>query len=119
MKNARKLFKNKKGFNDIFIITIITFIFFGTSIMIPFVNAEFSTSFDTFDRDNLETLVKADAENVSTFSAFNVLITMVKLAFFDWDGTLNLPFWLEGIYTILGIVLILTIGRNIWVGGGA
>ena len=120
MKNVKKLFpKNKKAINDISIIAIIFFIFFATSIIIPFVNAEFDIQSDTFDNDNLESQVKADAENVNVLSAFTVLLTVLKLALFDFGNTLGLPFWLDGIYTVLAIIFILVIGRNIWVGGGA
>lgn len=123
MKNEKinyttKLFQNKKGINDISIIALITFIFLGTSIIIPFVNTEFATDADVFNTTIFEANVKDDAENVSGISAFQVLITMLKLAFFDFGNTLNLPFWLDALYTILAIIFILVIARNIWVGGG-
>lgn len=120
MKNeVTKLFpRGKKGINDISIIMIITMIFFATSIIIPFVNAEFSTNTDTFDEDNFQGLVEEEARDVSTVSAFDIIIVFFKLALFDWDNTLNLPFWLQGIYTVLALILILVIARNIWIGGG-
>ncbi len=138
MENAIKLFKHKKGINDtmkingfsslinskkgindISIIAVILSIFLLTAIIIPFVNAEFDTNIDTFDTDNFERNVKNDAESVSTLSAFTVLLTIIKLAFFDFGNTLQLPFWLDAIYTILAILFITVIARNIWVGGGA
>lgn len=121
MKNEIKKYfpKGKKGLNDISIITIILFIFLATSIIIPFVNAEFETTADTFDNDEFTQGINDDAENVSTFSAFTILITATKLALHDFGDTLGLPFWLDAIFSALGIVLLITIGRNIWVGGGA
>lgn len=121
MQNARYniLPKGKKGINDISIIAILTFILFATAIIIPFVNEEFNIVADNFDTEGFEANVKNDAESVTAFSAFTVLVTVLKLALFDVGNSLGLPFWLDAIYTVIGIILILVIGRNIWVGGGA
>lgn len=119
MQNEIKIFKNKKAINDISIISIIASIFLLTSIIIPFVNSEFGTNADIFNESTFSDNVKADAENVSGLSAFTILITVLKLAFFDFGNTLGLPFWLDGLFTLLGIIFIIVIARNIWVGGGA
>ncbi len=111
--------KGKKAINDISIIAVLTFILFGTAIIIPFVNEAVGTDADTFNTGNLEGQIRDDAESASTISAFTVLITMFKLAIFDFGDTLELPFWLDAIYTVLGIILIIVIARNIWIGGGA
>lgn len=114
-----KLFKSKKGINDISIITIITAIFLITSIVIPFVNAEFDTEFSNIDSDAITQQAKDDAESVSAISAFTVLVNVLKLAIFDFGDTLGLPFWLDIVYTLLAMIFILVIARNIWIGGGA
>lgn len=119
IKFTQKLFKSKKGFNDISIIAVIMSIFLLTSIVIPFVNAEFNTSFDNFDEEEFTQQTRNDAESVSTISAFTVLKTVMVLALFDFGDTLGLPFWLDIVYTLLAIVFILVIARNIWIGGGA
>ncbi len=119
MQNAKKLFKSKRGINDISIIAIILSIFLVTSIMITFVNAEFGTGADTFDNDAFESNVKNDADSVNAISAFTVLVTALKLAVFDFGNTLGLPFWLDIMYVILSIIFVLVIARNIWIGGGA
>ncbi len=121
MQNAKfNLFpKGKKGFNDITILGVIGFIFFATAIMIPFVNAEFNIQADEFDTDNFAGNVRNDADNANSISAFRVLLTIFKLGIHDWGNTLNLPFWLDGIYTFLAIIFVVTIARNIWIGGGA
>ena len=111
--------RGKKAINDISIIAVLTFILFGTAIIIPFVNEAVGTHADTFNTGNLEGQIRDDAESVSTISAFTVLITMFKLAIFDFGDTLELPFWLDAIYTVLGIILIIVIARNLWIGGGA
>ena len=118
MQNAIKLFSNKKGINDISIIAIISFIFFLTAIIIPFANEATGGTADTFNTENLEGNVKVDAENVNVLNAFDVLLTMLKLALFDFSNTLGLPFWLDALYTMLAIIFIIVIARNIWVGGG-
>jgi len=101
MQNAElKLFKNKKGINDISIIAVILSIFLLTSVMITFVNAEFGVGADTFDTDAFESNVKGDADSVSSISAFRVLVTALKLAVFDWGNTLGLPFWLSSVCLI-------------------
>lgn len=110
--------RGKKGINDISIITIIIFIFFGTAIMIPFINSSFGTSAGVPDTDKLADEVQEGAENISTLSAFGVLKTVLLLAFFDFGGALGMIFWLQALYTILAIVFILVIARNIWIGGG-
>lgn len=118
-----KFWKQKKAINDISIIAIIIFIFLGTSIIIPFVNAEFGTTSDVFDNDAFEASIISEAENIPEISAFDtgafkVITNVVKLAFFDFGNTLGLPFWLDLIYTVLAIILILTVARNVWIGGG-
>lgn len=118
MQNEFKFFNNKKGFNDITIVAVIVFILLGTAVIIPFINSAFNQNIDNFDRDNFEGNVKSDAENVSSFNAFQVLLTLLKLAFFDFGNSLGLPFWLDAIYTGLAIILILAVARNIWIGGG-
>lgn len=121
MQNAKyKIFpKGKKGINDISIIAILSSILLATAIIIPFVNVEFGTTSDTFDDEAFKTNVKDEAENVNTISAFTILTTFLKLAFFDVGNSLGLPFWLDALYTLIGLILILVIARNIWIGGGA
>lgn len=114
-----KLFKDKKAINDISIIAVLSFILIGTAVMIPFASSITNENFDTFNESTFERNVKNDAENAGTISAFTILITFFKLAFFDVGNSLGLPFWLDAIYTVIGLVLILVIARNIWVGGGA
>ena len=117
VRNTR-LGKSKKGVNDISIIAVIFFIFFLTAIIIPFINAEFGTTSSTVDTDNLAENVQSGASSISALSAFGVLKTVLLLAFFDFGNSLGLPFWLDAIYTVLAIIFILVIARNIWIGGG-
>ncbi len=116
---TKKLFKNRRGINDISIIAVILSIFLLTGIIIAFVNAEFGTEFSTLDEDAIKQQVRNDAESVSTISAFTVLKNIMLLALFDFGDTLQLPLFLDIVYTILAIIFILVIARNIWIGGGA
>lgn len=112
------LFKDKKGINDISIIAIFTFIFFTTALIIPFVNSEFATGASNLDTDSITGEIKEGANSITAISAFGILTTVLKLAFFDFGNTLGLPFWLDGIYTVIAVLFILVIARNIWIGGG-
>ena len=123
MQNAKtKIFRNKKAINDISIIAILIFILFGTALLITYVNDEFGTEADTFDTENLASDIREQAEDVeggfADLTAVKVFVNVFKLAFFDFGNTLELPFWLDAVFTILAILLILVIARNIWVGGG-
>lgn len=111
--------KGKKAVNDISIIALIIFIFFGTAIIIPFVNAEFDTEAIDVNEEGITQQIKDEARSVSVASSFQVLVTVTKLALYDFGNTLGLPFWFDAIYTVLAIIFILVVARNIWVGGGA
>lgn len=120
MKNVRRsVFKDKKGINDISIVAGIIFIFFITAIIIPVVNGAFGTTHTEFDTEGVVDDVRQDVDSVSSFNAFSILLTVLKLAFWDFGNSLNLPFWLDAFYSVLTVVFGLTIGRNIWIGGGA
>lgn len=116
------MFNNKKAINDISILAIIIFILFGTAILITYIDMEFGTDTDTFDTDELSSDVRDEAEGiegkVTDLSAVKVFVTVLRLAFFDFGNTLELPFWLDAIYTILAVIFILIIARNAWIGGG-
>lgn len=113
MQNAKyKIFKNKKGFNDIVIVSIITFIFFGVGLIIPFVNTEFGTTSGTFDTDNVanelvqEQGLKDQEIDVSIGAVFKSIGKMFFWTFGD------LPFWLDGIFLVLRIILVVVLARN-------
>lgn len=118
----RSMFRDKRAVNDITIISVLVFIFFLTALIIPFINAEFTTGFVEPNTDNIAGEIVQQSEDIEVritdISAIGVMLTVLKLAFFDFGNSLGLPFWLDSIYTILGIILILVIARNIWIGGG-
>lgn len=111
--------KHRKGFNDITILASVTAILLISAFIIPVSNAAFGTGGSNFNSDGLKDELQEDAESVNTISAFGILTTFLKLIFWDVSGSLNLPAWLQVFYTILFIVAVLTVARNIWIGGGS
>lgn len=120
MKNDKmlRIFKSKKAVNDISILTGIILIFFLAGVTIPHINEAFGTGFDKFDVDNIKDTVKEDAKDISTINAATVIFTVFKLAIWDFGNTLQLPFWLDAIFSVFTVIFIITLARNIWIGGG-
>ena len=100
-----KLISDKKGVNDISILAILLGILLGSSIMIPFVNAAVGTGITTFDADNYAEGTRDESGSVNAITALSVMVTFLKISLFDF-------------YTMIFLLVILTIVRNIWVGGG-
>lgn len=120
MKNAKhKLFQNKKGFNDMVILSIISCILIISSIFVASVNAEFNTNLDNANIDNIKDDLQDEASSITTISAFGILATFFQLIFWDIGNSLGLPIWLDAVFTILFIIGSLVVARNIWVGGGS
>lgn len=115
----RVLPKGKQGFNDITILATITAILLISAFIIPISNAAFGTGGSNFNSDGLKDELQEDAESVNTISAFGILTTFLSLIFWDVSGSLGLPVWLQLFYTIIFIVAVLTVARNIWIGGGS
>lgn len=121
------MFRSKRGINDISIIAVILSIFLLTAVIVPFINVEFGTNVASLDPDKIKQDLRNDAEKIPKSSAilgvsigaFDVMKNIVKLAIHDFGDTLGLPFWLDLVYTLLAIIFILVIARNIWIGGGA
>lgn len=108
----------KRGVNDISIASGIFAVFILTAVLIPFINADFDTSFSEFDTDELKRDATEDTRKVTGFNAFTIMINVFRLAFWDFGDTLQLPFWLDAIFTLFTIILVFILARNIWVGGG-
>ena len=119
MLNIKKVFpRGKKGFNDIYIIMVILSILIFTAAFLPFVDQAFGTSSSQFNTEKTFNQIVEDSENVEQFNGFTVLLNLLKLSIWDVGDSLGLPFWLDAFYTILAIILIVTLARNIWIGGG-
>lgn len=119
MKHERlRIFRNRKGFNDIVILVTIICIFLISGFVIPYLSDISGESYSEYDTDNYISSVKDDADSVSSLNAFKVILTILKLASFDIGNTLDLPLFIRLMYGILSLTFIVVIARNIWIGGG-
>jgi len=107
--------------NDITIIMTIVTIFVLVGTILPFVNSDFSqTSTGTYDVDGFERdigqeLDSEGIEDVDDVSPVKVILSVLSMFFWTFGA---LPFWLDLIFLIMRIELIITIARNVWIGGG-
>lgn len=102
--------------NDISIATGIITLFVLLGLALPFINSSFNETVTTNNVTTLENQIGEDINNTTSINAFTVLFSVLKMFFWTFGA---LPFWLDGIFVILRIILALIIARNIWVGGGA
>ena len=92
-----KLFKQKRGVNDISIAWGIITIFILIGVLMPYINDAFDTDTGVPNIGGLEENVGEDAENVSTLNAFTILFSVLKMFFWTFG---DLPFWLDSIFII-------------------
>lgn len=99
--------------NDITIIGTILGIFVMLSLFLPFIQADFG---EIQTSNSVDSLIDADdSDDLTDVSAWELIKSFFKVFFWSF-GTF--PFWLEGILGVMKLVLIITVARNIWVGGG-
>ena len=115
----KRLFTSKRAVNDVSILAGILALFLISATIIPFINEEFQTGYSEFNVDGTVDEVKQEGKNVSTLSAFEILLTVFKLAFWDFGNTLNLIWFVDIFYTLMALIFIIVIARNVWIGGGA
>ena len=116
MKN--RLFNDKKGINDISILSILIFIFVGIGIILPFINSEFGENTTTFTTGKLaDDLINEKQENVSSIGAGDILVSVGKMFFWTFG---DLPFWMDAIFLVLRILFLVILIRNFvpFLGGG-
>ena len=103
--------------NDMMIIGGIAFILVTVGLVLPFISEEFGTESNAnYNVDNFNDDLGQDVELTSTIGASKVLFSVAKMFFWTFG---DLPWFLDGFFLVLRIVLGLTIARNIWVGGGS
>lgn len=118
MKHAYlKLWKSKKGFNDMYMLFILILILFGSALVIPTLSSAAGESYANYNRDNITSEVKDKSQSTTT-STFGVIGTLFKLGFWDFGDTLHLPAWLDLFYSMLTLIILVILARNIWIGGG-
>ena len=109
------LLKSKRAVNDISIATGIILVFVLLGVLLPFVNEAFGVDGTNLNTQSIETNVGIEVENISGINAFTVLLSVLKMFFWTFG---DLPFWLDGVFTVFRIMLALIIARNVWIGGG-
>ena len=112
-----KLLKNKKGFNDTSIIAVLLSIFIFTGIILPFISDEFGTPTTTLVGDIPGGIIDENIQDVSGVGAGDILKSIGKIFFWTFG---DLPFWLDGIFLVLRVVLLFILLRNFipFLGGG-
>jgi len=110
------MFKNKKGVNDTSILIILCSILFLSALILPRVVIGLNETMDEYDIDTF----KDDEEGVLQLiePSGNFFVNLYKLAFWDFSGSLGLPFWLQGMYSLLSIIILVIVYRLIRSGGG-
>lgn len=109
MQNEIKMFSNKKGFNDATIMTVLLFIFIGVGLILPFITNEFQGT-ETVQVGNIpEGIIDEDIQDVSGVGAGDILKSIGKMFFWTFG---ELPFWLDGIFLVLRVLLLFILVRN-------
>jgi len=113
-----RLLKNKKGFNDIVIIAGLGSILFLTALLIPYINEALDTDGAVYDVDGTQSDIQQASGGVGG-NGLSVITTLLKLAFWDFTGSLGLPWWIQAMYTMISVLLVFTVARNVvpFVGG--
>lgn len=113
-----KIFKSKRAINDISIIAGIIMAFVLLGVLMPFVTSEFNATAENVDVDKLEKDIgdKVDNYNRISLNAFDIFKSVFFMFFWTFGA---LPFWLDAIFLVFRIILVVTISRNIWIGGGS
>ena len=94
------------------------FLLFLASTVITFINEDFQTESSVFDVEGNVIQTREAAENVKTTNAFKVMLNVLKIGLWDVGDSLNLPFWLDLLFSVIGTTIIFIIARNLWIGGG-
>jgi hypothetical protein len=104
------------GLNDISIISGIVILFVFLGVLLPVMEADLNIT-DSYSTnvDNYTAGLQQQVKSQNSLNIWQVLGSVASMFF--WTFGL-LPFWLDMIFIILRIVLVVTIARNIWIGGG-
>jgi len=97
--------------NDIGILIGIIALFIGLGFVTPFINAEFETSYESYDGN---TLISDDTAHA--VSPTEILWSILSMFFWSFSG---IPLFLNLFLLVPRIALILILARNIWIGGGS
>jgi len=102
--------------NDILIAGAIICVFLVLGTVLPFVNAEYGVDESgSYDADAFNDELGQEAELSTSVSAVEVLFSIAKMFFWTFGA---LHWALDLVFVFFRIILIMTLSRNIWVGGG-
>jgi len=114
-----KIFKSKKGStNTLTILAILITIQVISAVLITYINAEYGTSGESYNVDNIKDNALQETENINILSGGVILLNVIKLSIWDVGNTLKLPFWLDIFFTLVTIMILFTGFRMIFPGGG-
>lgn len=100
----QRLFKNKKGVAELSIAIVIILIFVLLGVTLPFINDTYDADTGVYDADNLADEVSQDAGDLNAVSALDIALSVAKMFFWTFG---ELPFWLDAIFIVLRIALLL------------
>ena len=110
------LFNTKRSWNDLVVVFPILFLFIIMGIIMPFVNASFSSSSVTQNINGLQTDLNAQVSSETSIGAFTILFSIGKMFFWTF-GDINAI--IDGIIFIpLRIMLALFLYRQVRSGAG-
>ena len=89
------------------------FLFIAVGIFLPIVNEAVGNADSTLNDANFDDEI--DTDDLTVASAWNIFLSVLSMFFWTFGA---LPFWLDAIFMILRVTLVMTIARNIWIGGG-
>jgi len=109
-----RLLQDKKGVNDVSILTIILFIFIGLGILLPFVNTGFNNDVTNYNTEGLDNSFDSDTGETS-ITSIALLSSILKMFFWTFG---DLPFWLDGFFIILRLIFWILLYRQVRSGSG-
>ncbi len=114
LKKKLKLFRNKRGVNDISIASGIITVFILLGVFLPFINSSLSVQSPSVNTTSIQTNVGQDVANIdgsfTTVSGLKIIVSVLKMFFWTFG---DLPFWLDAIFVILRIILVLILIKYI------
>lgn len=94
-------------------------IFILSLFVLPIIANGFGESSIEFNQDGIKDDVTDGVDSVNTINAFNVLLSFLTLGLIDISTTFALPVFMEIIFSMIFYTFVITVVRNVWIGGGA
>lgn len=109
-----KLINSKKGVNDVSIASGIIMVFVMLGVLLPFINNAFEVEGSNLNTGSIEENVGNEFDDVdgsvSTVGGIKIIVSVLKMFFWTFG---DLPFWLDGIFSVFRIVLVLILIKYI------